>query len=152
MTTEKYTKISPEGMFSVAVNRSLEYCKNEMMKYEYTFTIDVKPTQNDFINMFAGLVARHGKCSSLEYAKMMGIDETYFNYALIALTGVGIREWTDAMTAAVAETLLRETSLPVYRIAESVGLSTERSKTGMFCRWFVKRYKCTPRQWKHANN
>lgn len=150
MTQTKYTQIRPEGVFTVAVERTVKHDTREKMHYEYTFRVEARATQNDFIDHFARLVARHGKCPGKTYAAMMDIDESGFKAALTAITGAGIREWTDAMAAAVAETLLRETSLPVGDIARAAGF-IGRGGRGTFSRWFRERYKCTPLDWRWGN-
>ncbi|MDR2937115.1 MAG: hypothetical protein LBU80_07240 [Rikenellaceae bacterium] len=89
------------------------------MHYEYTFRIEARATTNDFIDLFARLAPPTASCPA--YTRMMGIDEHGFKAALAALTGAGIREWTDVFAAAVSEALLRETPLPLGDIARAAG-------------------------------
>ena len=125
MTQTKYTQIGPVGVFTVAVERAVKHDSRDKMHYEYAFRIEARPTQNDFIDHFARLLAAHGKAPGVSYARMMGIDETLFKAALTAITGAGIREWTGTFAAVVAKTLLRETSLPVGRIASAAVVLVE---------------------------
>jgi AraC-like DNA-binding protein len=118
------------------------------MHYEYTFTVETRPTRNDFIDLFATLVAAHGKRTAAFYAHIIGTDEWLLKATLKTLSGAGIREWTDALAAAVAETLLRETSLPVGEIAAAAGWGAAKGGRGIFTRWFTRRYKCSPLDWR----
>jgi AraC-like DNA-binding protein len=150
MSETRYTPIRPEGTFTVAVERTVRHDSRERMHYEYAFRVEARATTNDFVDHFARLVAAHGRLSGKACARMMGIDETGFKAALAALTGAGVREWADTFAATVAETLLRETSLPLGDIARATGF-TGRGGRGSFSRWFRDRYKCTPREWRWAN-
>lgn len=134
-------------MFTVVVVRTIKHDTSDTMHYEYKFRVEVRETANDFINLFARLVVLYGKDSGKTYASMMDVDEKGFNAALMALTGVGVNEWTDALATAVAETLLRETSLPIKKIAHAAGWSG-RGAQSSFSRWFSKRYKCAPSKWR----
>jgi transcriptional regulator GlxA family with amidase domain len=120
------------------------------MHYEFAYTVEARPTENDFINLFASLVARHGKMPAKSYAAMMGVDALGLAMTLATLTGAGIREWTDAFVRAVAEPLLRETDWQVGRIAAATGWSGKGGHA-IFSRWFAHRYRCSPLDWRWAN-
>jgi AraC-like DNA-binding protein len=112
--------------------------------------VTARPTRNDFIDRFAALVIAHGKRPAKTYARLLGTEVWLLKATLKALSGVGIRDWTNALAAAVAETLLRETSLPMGRIAAAAGWPSPNGGT-IFSRWFAQRYRCTPLEWRYAN-
>jgi transcriptional regulator GlxA family with amidase domain len=148
----KYAQISPEGMFKVVVERIIIHDTPMRMHYEYKYVVETRQTQNDFVNMFVALVVRHGKCPASVYAKLMGLEQRGMMTTLITLTGVGINEWTDAFAAAISETLLRETKLPVGKIAVAAGWDLKANGLSILSRWFINRYGCSPLKWRRENS
>ncbi|MDR2911068.1 MAG: helix-turn-helix domain-containing protein [Bacteroidales bacterium] len=147
MEQTKYTQIPPAGMFKVTVERTVKHDSRTKMHYEFAYTVEASPTENDFINLFASLVIAHGKCPATTYAAMLGVGVRPLETTLATLTGAGFLEWTDAFVCAVAEPLLRETDWQVGRIAQAAGFG----RVGIFSRWFRSKYKCTPLDWRYAN-
>lgn len=144
MADTKYIQIQPEGMFIVTVERTVKYDTLTKMHYEFSYTVALRPTANDFINQFAALVVAHGKQQGKVYASLLGTSNHGLTVTLLTLTGAGVREWTDAFAGAVSEALLRETDWQVGRIARAVGFGS----VSLFGRWFGKRYKRTPLEWR----
>ncbi len=147
MKLDKYPKKSPEGVFRVAVERSVEHDTREQMHYEYTYTVETVPTGCDFLDLFASLIMRRGNVPAKQYATRLGVTEKQLTGTLAALSGANFRDWTDAFAGAVAETLLRETNWPIARIARATRMSSSRA----FNYFFLRRYKCTPQEWRWAN-
>ncbi|MDR2968404.1 MAG: AraC family transcriptional regulator [Tannerellaceae bacterium] len=146
MMESKYQKIAPEGMFIVSVERRVKQDMKSCTFYELTYKVELRPTGNDFINLFAALIRSHSRRPASAYAAMMGVEVRQLEAALMALTGVGFLGWMDAFSGAVAEGLLHGTDWKTKQIAKAVGFSSD----SVFCRWFRKKYKCLPRelQWK----
>lgn len=147
----KYTQIRPEDVFTVTVERTVKHDTREKMHYEYAFTVKVCKTQNDFINLFAELLVRHGRHPASFYAELMSVNERGLMTTLQTLTGVGIREWVDAFAAKVSETLLSETTLSIGEIAIAAGWSSQVNGLSCFSRWFEKCYNCSPFKWRQEN-
>lgn len=131
-------------MFVVQVERVFKQKSRHKLGYEYTYKVDFRPTNCDFVAQFAELVAKLGKSPAIVFATRMGIDEQQLVVTLATLTGAGVREWCDTFAYAVGEALLRETDWSVESVAHAVGFSS----TGLFSRFWRKKYKCTPRQWR----
>jgi AraC-like DNA-binding protein len=133
-------------VFAVVVERTVKQDRGNKLHYEYGYRVEVRQTANDFIDLFARLVVRHGKRPAKTYARLLGTDEALLKATLRLLSGTDVRGWTDALARAVAETLLRETYLPVGRIAAAVGWSV-----GIFSHWFRRQYKRAPLDWRYMN-
>ncbi|MDR2967995.1 MAG: hypothetical protein LBV32_00135, partial [Tannerellaceae bacterium] len=114
----KYRKIPPAEMFAVTVEREVKHDTPLKMHYEFSFRVEAKHSENDFINLFAALVVAHGRHRAEAYAAMMGVDHLQLTTTLTTLSGAGIQEWTDVFMGMVAEALLRETDWQVARIAK----------------------------------
>jgi AraC-like DNA-binding protein len=141
-----YQPIRPEGMFLVTVTKSLVPDTMVRLHYEFAYTVACRPSPNDFINQFAELVCRNGKKPAKTYAAMLGVGELQLVEALHALSGAGIREWTDAFAQAVGEALLRDTNWTIGRVAQEARFTS----LSIFSRFFRKKYKCTPQEWRWA--
>lgn len=147
MEQTKYTRIRPETMFRVTVERTVKHDSRERMHYEYTHTVEVAPCANDFLALFAALVARHGNRHASFYAPAMGVDERQLTVTLQTLSGAGIRDWTDAHGSAVAEALLRGTNWEVGRVGKAARFSSGVT----FSRFFRRTHGCTPQEWRWSN-
>ncbi len=144
MQATPYHKKSPAEAFSVSVERTIVHDSSNNMHYEYSYTVTVVPTGCDFLDHFAAMVTRHGNCPTKHYAAMLGLTEKQLTTTLMALSGAGIVDWTDAFASAVAEALLSGTNWQVKRIAEAALMSSPRA----FNYFFRRRYKCTPQEWR----
>lgn len=144
MEHKKYKPINPRDVFAVTVERTVTRDTREKMHYEYTARIEARPTGNEFIDIFAELVAYYGKRRSTAFAAIMGVPDEGLRATLTTLCGgAGIMEWTDAFVCVVAEELLSKTNWKVERIAREVGWSV-----GIFSHFFSRRYKCTATRWR----
>lgn len=142
----KYIPIRPEDRFKVAVERTVKHDSPDKIHYEYTYTVEVVPSECSFLNLFAALVVRHGNRNTSFYAPAMGIEEYQLHVTLQTLSGAGIRNWTDAYANVMAETLLRETDWRVGRIAQEAHFLS----TTTFDRFFHRTHHTTPKQWRKS--
>jgi AraC-like DNA-binding protein len=128
----------------VTVTRTLVHDAANKMHYEFAYTVEAAATRNDFIDLFAETVIRHGKMPVKTCAAAMGVGVQQLQMTLLTLSGAGILEWMDAFAGAVSEALLRQTDWKVMRIAAAAGFG----RLNVFSRWFRARYKCTPGEWR----
>jgi len=138
---------TPEGMFTVRVERSVKHDSREKMHYEYSYTVDLKPCACDFVSAFANLVRTMGKRQAVVYAECFGVSERQLKATLETLTGAGPREWADTFACAVSEALLRETNWEAGRIGQAVGIGS----VTVFSRFFRRIYGCSPLEWRWRN-
>lgn len=131
-------------MFVLSVERTVKHRTRHEMRYEYSFTVDVKPCKNDFVAHFAGLVCRLGRRDDSAFAAQMGVDGAALSKVLKMLTGADVKEWCDVFSCTVGEALLRETDWSIERVAKAAGFSS----LNLFCRFWTRKYKCPPRKWR----
>jgi len=74
MMETKYRQINPAEMFKVNAARTIVKDTPPRMHYEFSYTVELRPTNNDFVNLFARLVSTHGKRPAKSYAAMMGVS------------------------------------------------------------------------------
>lgn len=147
MEQTKYKPINPREVFAVTVKRIIRHDMREKMYYEYSVNIKVNPTGSEFIDLFAGLVVRHGKLRAADFAAMMGVPDYKLRITIDTLCGgVGILELTDIYLCVVVEALLSQTNWKMVRIAQQVKLSV-----GLFNQFFTRCYNCTPTKWRRDN-
>ncbi len=147
MNKRTYKLITPAEVFAVSVESTLHQVTPLTMSREYTLRVEVRPTGCEFIDVFARLVAAHGKQQAEFYADRMGVETMKFLATLITLSGVEAREWGDVFAATVVEALLSQTDWRMNRVAEAARFSGPI----VFSQWFRRRYKCTPQEWRRAN-
>ena len=135
--TEKYKHILPESL----------YCS--ILAYKPTeadLWLDKTPNQygnfscgNDFIDLYAGLIRKHGYRPVIFYAKAMGVSPRHFTGAIIAMTGMEARQWQHRyLNLAVCE-LIEKTDWSLTRIAKSLNFSRVS-----LSRFFKLMNKCQP--------
>jgi len=144
MMETKYQRINPAEMFKVNVTRTIVKDTPPRMHYEYSYTVELRPTNNDFVNLFARLVSTHGKWYAQRYAAKMGVTENQLVVTLATLTGAGVREWGDIYVQTLVEALLRHTDWRIGRIAREAGFRS----VSIFSRYFRTKYKCSPGMWR----
>ncbi len=147
MNETKYLPKSPGAVFTARVERTVKHDTREKMHYEYTLRVEAAPTGCAFLDLFARHVMTIGKAPAAVFAKRMGVEELPLTITLTTLSGVGIREWTDTFAGTVVELLLRETDWRIGRIAEAAHFTS----LTVFSRWFRRRYRCTPQEWRWRN-
>ncbi|MDR2937934.1 MAG: AraC family transcriptional regulator [Prevotellaceae bacterium] len=134
-------------LFEVKVSRTLVPDDGLRVHYEFSYTVQPRPTPNEFVNRFAELVCRYGKCSAGTYAAQLGVTERQLKAALPAISGFGIQRWTDAYCLAIGEALLRETNWPTRQVAKATRLAS----TSSFCHFFRKMTGESPFYWRLRN-
>ncbi len=143
-----YQKTGPTQVFTVRVDRELVQESLSKGYYRYSYTMAVAPTNNSFIDLFAGLVSKHGKRYQKDgYAAMLGVTGLQLNVILQGLTGASFTDWVDACLQPLCKGLLRDTDWPVTKIAEIGGFTSST----VFCRYFQRLYKCSPMDWRERS-
>jgi AraC-like DNA-binding protein len=140
----KYTPIRPEGIFNAKVTRTLVPDSATRLHYEYTYTLELRPTGCCFIDHLAQLVSRHGKRDARVYAALMGIRPEQLAVTLRTLSGVGISEWQEICLLGLCDTLLKETDWTIKKIAATAHFTSGSA----FSHFFHSARKCSPQEWR----
>lgn len=144
MNERPYKLINPAEVFSATVEVTMKKVTALKMRREYTCNIEVKPTGCEFLDVFARLVAAHGKKREPFYATRMGVEGNSLHATIIALSGVRVNDWSDVFASTMVEALLSKTNWPISRIAETAHFSGPI----VFNQWFRRKYKCKPHEWR----
>jgi AraC-like DNA-binding protein len=138
----KYKKILPEDVF-------ISYFEEEEGEIELwtgvKFESGNRATGNDFINLFADLIRRHGNRPALFYARLMGVEPNLFNAAIMALSGIGAKEWINRYMDMVCCEVLEKTNWPLTKVAKVLQFSS-LSNFGQF---FRHMHRCSPYEWRY---
>jgi AraC-like DNA-binding protein len=105
----------------------------------------VHPSGNSFIDLFAQLVHRHGNMPAKQYASAMGLETRLLTAAIVAMTGMGPREWVCEYLRMASCALLEKTKLPVSKIGKLTGFSS----VAAFSQFFHRAQKCQPYEWRN---
>ncbi len=136
----KYKKILPSDVFITILDSSITVNRDGLPQLNGN-----RLTGNDFINLFAQLIHKYGNLQSQRYASMMGVDAIVFSSAIVAMTGIGAREWICGYLDLASCELLEKTDLPIAEISKKLNFSSAVS----FSQFFYRIHKCYPSEWGH---
>jgi len=103
------------------------------------------PSGNDFIDLFAGLVRKHGYHTVAFYAQKMGVPVRLLSPTILALTGLQAREWIHEYLILEVCELVEKTKLQFKEIGERLHFSPVS-----FSRFFQLMRKCQPYEWRNG--
>ena len=97
------------------------------------------PSGNDFIDLFAGLIRKHGYRPVAFYARTMGVPVRLMPHTILALTGIHARQWVHEYVILAACELVEKTDLQFKEIGRRLHFSPVS-----FSRFFQLMRKCQP--------
>jgi len=103
------------------------------------------PSGNDFIDMFAGLIRKHGYRPVMFYAHKMGVPTRLLPPTILALTGMHAREWIHEYLILEACELVKKTDLQFKEIGKRLHFSPVS-----FSRFFQLMRKCQPYEFRNG--
>jgi AraC-like DNA-binding protein len=75
----------------------------------------------------------------------MGVEPNLFNAAIMALSGIGAKEWINRYMGMVCcEVLEKKGNWPLTKVAKVLQFSS----ISCFGQFFRRRYKCSPYEWQ----
>ena len=98
---------------------------------------------NNFIDVFAGLIRKHGYRPVKFYASLMGVDLRLMPPTMLALTGISAREWIHEYLILEVCELIEKTDLRFIDIGKRLNMSPVS-----FSRFFRLMRKCQPYEWR----
>ena len=136
----RYKHILPADIYvSLMPKQAAEDSQPEIMPNEWGNL----PADNNFIDLFAGLVRKHGYYSVQFYAKKMGVEYRLMSPTILALTGISPRQWIHEYLILEVCELLENTDLTFTEIGKRFNMSTVS-----FSRFFKLMRKCQPYEWR----
>lgn len=118
---EKYKQIRPEDVFITAFKR--KPTEEELWQGVPPDFEGNRPSGNNFIDLFAYLVRKHGRKEIKYYAQLMGVSSKDLCGAFRALTGMGAPEWRNQYLILEAKDLLEHSKLRIDQISTHLGFS-----------------------------
>lgn len=103
-----------------------------------------RPTNNSFIDLFAGLIKQHGWHDAIFYARLMNLSPAALGYTVQTLTGVTAKEWISEFVMRAARELLTETDLTLGQIASKLSFT----QLCPFSNLFLRYEKMRPKDWR----
>ena len=103
------------------------------------------PSGNDFIDLFAGLIRKHGYRPVMFYAQQMGVPKRLMPSTILALSGLQAREWIHEYLILEVCEMVEKTDLQFKEIGERFHLSPVS-----FSRFFQLMRKCQPFEWRNG--
>jgi AraC-like DNA-binding protein len=142
MKASIYKKIRPADVFTSTLGNS----DNTMQQAKSTANwIELRPTGNNFIDLFAQLVREHGNLPAKTYAGLMGLELRLFTPAIVAMTGLGPREWICEYLHMASCELLEKTGLSIGQAGKCIGFPSASA----FSQFFLRVQKCQPYEWRN---
>lgn len=143
MNNTRYTPITPDRVY-------LRYLPHEPTEADLWMGIAPnewgnRPSSNDFIDLFAGLVRRLGHCQVKDVARLMDVDAVHLTVTVTTLSGVAPKEWIEYFTIRAACEMLEETDWESKDIARKLKFSAPAA----FSRFFYRMKKMYPTQWRY---
>ncbi len=139
----KYKKILPADVFIPVSDPSFSAVGKDDTDI-ISRLLGIRPTGNNFIDLFAGVIHQHRNLQVHIYAKMMDVDLTVFSPAVVAMTGMGPHEWIHAYLDLVSCELLEKTNLSITEIGKKLHFPSLNT----FTQFFYQRHKCRPYEWR----
>jgi methylphosphotriester-DNA--protein-cysteine methyltransferase len=128
-----YKKILPEEVFISIFDR--EPTEAELWQgisgREWTGN---RPTGNNFIDLFASLLRKHGHRKPFFYARLMGVTEKELSMVIKAMSGISAAEWIWRYLHLASCELLKETDMSIGEVSKRLGFSSLNTFTRYFYR------------------
>ena len=141
----EYKKILPEDVYVTIFDR--EASEEELWKGLPRNFGGNRPTDNNFIDLFARLVRSYQHAEVKFYAAQMNVNELHFNSAIQALTGISAKEWRTRYILLSACELLKSTDMSITEIAKRLNFTS----ITVFSRFFMQHTKLRPIIWRSRN-
>ena len=139
MNNSIYPKIKPDAVYGgMKVLTGNEERRLEDILQEN------RPTGNDFVDLFASLVRRYGNRQVITYAKMMGLEPRLLMASMVAMSGMGAREWLCEYLRLASCDLLANTDWPISEVGRILGFTS----AGSFNQFFSRQQKAQPYEWR----
>ncbi|MDR2926637.1 MAG: helix-turn-helix domain-containing protein [Cytophagaceae bacterium] len=142
MIEPKYKQIKPSDVYISTLQDADNGSYNVYAAMEW---IEIRPTGNEFVDMFAKHVHKYKNRTAKQHAQLMGIEKRLHTPAIIALTGMGPHEWVREYLRMASCELLRKTKLSISDVAKIVGFNA----VSPFSQFFYRCQKCLPYEWRH---
>lgn len=140
---ERYKPVLPEELFLTAFDRPPS--EEERWKGAPGEFHGNRPSGNDFMDLFAYLIRKHGRMEIRDYAKRMGVTAADLYAAIRAMSGIGAAEWRNRYLMLEAKELLEETTWEIGRISDRLGFS----QPSVFTRLFHDHTGKQPFEWRN---
>ena len=101
------------------------------------------PSENTFIDLFAGLVRKHGYRPVAFYASQMGVNSQLMAPTMLALTGISARDWIHEYLILELCEMVTNTDLQFKDIGKQFHMSPVS-----FSRFFQLMRNCQPYEWR----
>ena len=119
MIPVKYTPITPEMVYGGLA----EITAHEGNHFSMV-TLENKPSDNSYMDLFANLVRHYGKHPASFYAKALGVTPRQLDGAIRCMSGMSIADWINGYLQLVACDLLEHTKLSFKEIGRILGFSS----------------------------
>lgn len=139
MSTNEFIPITPEQVYGGLVEDP-----GENVRRLSDIIGRNKASGNNYIDLFADTVRRHGKREATSYAKMMGADFRYFDGAIRCLAGMTAHQWINRYVGLIARDLVEHTNLNFKTISQLLGFSQSS-----FSQFFRANNRMQP--WEYRN-
>ena len=110
----KYKKILPEDVF-ISIFDSEPSEAGQPAEVSENFTGN-RPTGNNFIDLFACLLRKHGHNKPEYYARIMGVTPLEMCMSIQAMSGIKANEWIWRYLHLASRELLQKTKLSVTEV------------------------------------
>ena len=98
-----------------------------------------RPSGNEFLDIFTGLIRIHKHHPAKWYAHILGVEQVHFTGAIKIFCGMGVLDFINEYINLEAQELLDETDLSFQEIAKRLNLGPSE-----FSRLYKKLNKCQP--------
>ncbi len=139
MNSSIYPKIKPNAVY----NGVKDLIGEDVQRLEDVLQ-ENQPTGNSFVDLYANLIRRYGNRQVIQYAKMMGIEPRLLMASMVAMSGMGAREWLCEYLRMVSCDVLEKTDWPITEVARVLGFTSVSS----FSQFFRRQQKIQPYEWR----
>lgn len=91
-----------------------------------------RPSGNDFMDLFAQVIHERGHMPLKQLAPMMGITRDALSGAILAMSGMTMREWRDRYLLLMTKSLLGQSKAQILELHRMLGFG-DRSAFYRFC-------------------
>lgn len=140
---EKYKPILPEDLFLTALDR--QPTEVELWMGVPSDFHGNRASGNNFMDLFAYLIRKHGRKDIQVYAKLMGVSSADLYGAIRAMSGIGAAEWRNRYLVLEAKELLEKTTWEIRRISARLGFS----QPSVFSKLFQTYTQKQPFEWRN---
>lgn len=126
--------VFPERLLSQRISDADLYLHSMLIDRATVALAQADPMEHGEVRRAIRLLLTHGQCSRGEVARQLGLHERTLGRRLQA-TGTTFQRLLDDTRAEIARQLLRDTRVPVARIATALGYGDPTVFTRAFTRW-----------------